>query len=46
MHKIHNVKILDDAGVFELDGLNGFVGFCCAGKGGGPEKKKCLKLLG
>ena len=38
MHKIHN--ILDDAGVFELDGLDGFIGFCCAGKGGEPEKKK------
>jgi len=34
------IKILDDAGVFELDGLDGVVGFCCAGKGGEPEKKK------
>jgi len=40
------IKILDDAGVFELDGLDALVGFCCAGKGGEPEKKKHEKLLG
>jgi len=28
---------LNDASVF---GFDAFVGFCCAGKGGGPEKKK------